>query len=259
MGLHDMVRLLLGASGLASAVLVFRLLRQQAPRCATPVADVLAIVVPGGGLTLEGKPLAWVRERLREAARLYKERKAAGEPCIIATLSGGTPHKPMPLDPQSHFQVYEAEGNARCLIRDFGVAPEDVFEENWSLDTIANAYMLRTVHTDVVGWRRMVIVNNAYHMPRTRAIFDAMFALEPVCGKYELSYVEVSNDGVPHDTLEARQKREAKSLEGFRKTIAGIQTMSQMHSFLFRDHLAYASKRLVKDREPVDSAVLGSY
>merc|ERR1711976_1081123 len=99
----------------------------------------------------------------------------------------------MPINPLSGFQVYEAEGNAQCLIREFGVEAEHVFEENWSLDTIANAYMLRAVHTDVSAWRHLVIVNNEFHMKRTQAIFEAVFSLEPVpsFGQYELTFVEV--------------------------------------------------------------------
>eukprot|EP00440_Ansanella_granifera_P031020 gb/GFBE01033684.1/.p1 GENE.gb/GFBE01033684.1/~~gb/GFBE01033684.1/.p1 ORF type:complete len:167 (+),score=27.71 gb/GFBE01033684.1/:1-501(+) len=166
----------------------------------------------------------------------------------------------MPRDPTSGFQVFEAEANARCLIREFAVAPEDVFEENWSLDTIANAYMLRTGHTDAAGWSRLLVVNNAFHMPRTRAIFEKVFSLTPLpIGRYSLDFVEVPDEGVPADVLASRKEREAKSLEGFRKTSAAMSTMRQMHSFLFRDHMAYASKRLLKDREPVDPTVAASY
>ncbi|CAJ1417655.1 unnamed protein product, partial [Effrenium voratum] len=65
--------------------------------------------------------------------------------------------------------------------------------------------------------------------------------------------------GVAPDVLEGRKAREAKSLASFRKTTAGMTTMQQMHAFLFEDHLAYASKRLLKDRERVDPVVAGSY
>ena len=55
------------------------------------------------------------------------------------------------------------------------------------------------------------------------------------------------------------QEREAKSLEGFKKTVASITTMRQMHFFLFSKHMAYASKRLLKDRDPVDPKTLQTY
>jgi len=198
---------------------------------------------------------------LEEAAKLYNAKRLSGEKVRVVALSGGTPHKPMPIDPKSGFQVYEAEGNARCLIRDFGVPANDVFEENWSLDTIGNAYMLRAVFTDVAGWQRLIIVNNEFHMGRTRAIFDKVFGLLPVpiFGAYNLEYVEVPNDGVEGEALASRKEREAKSTAGFKRNTANLKTLQQMHTFLFSDHLAYASKRLLKDREPVDPKALQTY
>jgi len=230
-------------------------------RSQSKLSEVVAIIVPGGGLTLECKPTAWVRRRLEEAAKIYKTRTSAGETCVIVVLSGGTPHKPMPIDPESGFQVYEAEGNARSLIHDFGVDASDIFEENWSLDTIANAYMLRTSHTDVAGWRSLVIVNNEFHMRRTQAIFEEVFRLPPLpaAGSYDLSFVTVPNEGLAGEVLTARKQREAKSLEGFKKTMAAIKTLPEMHRFLFSEHMAYSSKRLHKKREPVDPKALTTY
>jgi len=221
----------------------------------------LAIVVPGGGLTLEGLPAPWVRPRLSEAARLYAERQASHEPAVVVTLSAGTPHKPMPVNARSGFQVYEAEASARLLIRELGVRPEDVFEEDWSLDTVGNAYMLRAMHTEVAGWRDICVVTNEFHMPRTRAIFEKVFALAPVpaLGHYNLTFVEVPNDGVPADALAARKARESQSLAGFWNNTARMQSMRDIHRFLFQKHMAYASSRLLKDREPVDPSALSTY
>jgi len=221
----------------------------------------VVIVVPGGGLTPEGKPVPWVQKRLEKAASLYAECPRRGDRCIIATLSGGTPHKPMPTDPKSGYQVFEAEGNAQHLIRALGVPAEDVYEENWSLDTIANAFMFRAIHTDVAGWRRLVVVNNEFHMPRTRLIFEKVFGLPPVpaAGSYELEFVEVPDVGLEPEALQARKEREARSAEGFKKNSAQICSMRQMHDFIFSTHMAYSSKRLLVDREPVDPKVLASY
>lgn len=246
------------AGGAVAAYLAAWALKHQPP---LPAAPATLVVVPGGGLTLEGAPTPWVRRRLQEAAKIYKEHIKAGEACNIVLLSGGTPHKPMPIDPKSKFQVYEGEGNARALIRDFQVSPEHVFEENWSLDTIGNAFLLRTIHTDVVGWNRLIVVNNEFHMLRTRAIFDKVFSLhpQPAFGAYKLKFVEVPNDGVEGEVLTSRKEREAKSTVAFAKNTASVTTMREMHKFLFVDHMAYASKRLLKDREPVDPKALQTY
>ncbi|CAK9081452.1 unnamed protein product [Durusdinium trenchii] len=220
----------------------------------------LVVVVPGGGLTLDGLPTKWVQRRLQEAARVYFEQQKAGRKVQVVLLSGGTTHKPMPRDPHSGFQVYEAEGGARWLIREHKVPPEDVFEENWSLDTIANAFMLRTTHTDPAGWTKLLVINNAFHMPRTKEIFIKVFGLPPLPnGQYSLDFLEVPDEGVEPDALESRRAREAKSLASFRQRSASISSMQQMHAFLFTEHMAYSSKRLLKDREPVDPKVAESY
>ena len=46
-----------------------------------------------------------------------------------------------------------------------------------SLDTIGNAFFLRTIHTDVLGVRRLLLITNKWHMARAMAIFEAVFAL----------------------------------------------------------------------------------
>eukprot|EP00439_Symbiodinium_sp_Y106_P070415 s2371_g12.t1 len=247
--------LLYGSIG-GALILLLKMISNEEAQDASPHL----VVVPGGGLTAEGSPPPWVRRRLQEAASLYFTYVRSGQRAAVIMLSAGTPHKPMPRDPRSGFQVLEAEANARCLIRDFNVPSQDVFEESWSLDTIGNAYMLRTTHTDIAGWRRLTIISNQFHMPRIRAIFDKVFSLSPLPSRhYSLHYREVPNDGMAQDVLEGRQAREAKSIENFRTTTAAMTTLQHMHAFLFQEHLAYSSKRLLKDREPIDSVVAGSY
>eukprot|EP00434_Breviolum_minutum_P032493 symbB.v1.2.028733.t1/scaffold3013.1/size65374/3 len=237
----------------------------------------LVVVVPGGGLTRDGLPSLWVRRRLVEAADVYFDRTKSGEKVVVVTLSGGTPHKPMPLDPHSGYQVYEAEvlvaakmldvvklrqceASARWLVREHKVPAQDIYEENWSLDTIANAFFLRTTHTDPAGWNRLLVISNAFHMPRTREIFLKVFDLPPLQnGKYSLDFREVPDEGVEPAVLESRRAREAKSLANFREKSISIASMQQMHDFLFQEHMAYASKRLMKDREPVDPIIADSY
>lgn len=256
-------RHVLGVAALAAGVgFGVLLVARERSRAAfeAPVEHVV-VVVPGGGLTHDGNPTAWVRERLEKAAAIYTAQRSAGKECYVVTLSGGTPHKPMPTDPQSGYQVFEAEANARHLIRNLSVPAEDIFEENWSLDTVANAYMLRSTHTEVAGWRRLVVVNNEFHMERTRLIFEKVFSLDPqpAFGSYDVEFVVVPDTGVEGEILAARREREANSARGFRENTVDISTMRQMHSFLFRDHMAYAAKRLLQDRKPVDPRTLATY
>jgi uncharacterized SAM-binding protein YcdF (DUF218 family) len=138
-----------GVFGLRSAALSMK--------GASDATDVDAIVVLGGGLTSEGLPPPWQQARCRLAAERYAEVIAAGQtpPPAVVTLSGGTPWKPPPGDARG-FPITEAASSARYLAS-LGVPYEHLFEEGFSLDTIGNAYFLRTMHTDVAGWRRLEV------------------------------------------------------------------------------------------------------
>ena len=67
--------------------------------------------------------------------------------------------------------------------------------------------------------RRCSIVTSAFHMPRSRAIFERCFALAGDslygdCSHFQLDFHAVRDEGAfPEDVLAARHQREAKSLE----------------------------------------------
>ncbi len=53
-------------------------------------------------------------------------------------------------------------------------------------------------------------------MPRTKAIFDWIFALDTVNGPgltYDITYATASDDGLPADLIKARIQREQNSLK----------------------------------------------
>mmetsp|Transcript_3604 Transcript_3604/g.5617 ORF Transcript_3604/g.5617 Transcript_3604/m.5617 type:complete len:202 (+) Transcript_3604:97-702(+) len=95
--------------------------------------DRVLIVILGGGLTSSGDVPAHTLLRVEHAYELYQTMK---EDALFVTLSGGTPHKPNPLDARG-FPVWEATAAARKLIS-LGVPTEQVLEENFSLDTVGN-------------------------------------------------------------------------------------------------------------------------
>jgi len=219
-----------------------------------------AIIVPAGGQA-EGGPPPHVAARLEQAAHLYVE-SAYPKPYIITT-AWGTPHKPCPHD-VAGFERHEAQDNARFLI-DRGVPASHILEESVSLETVGNAYFARVLHTETRGLRRLAVVNNHFHMPRAQAVFEHVFRVPPTAGEpdtaYELDFVSV-DDRLSEDVLEIRRQKEAGALPRFAP--GGVwqlatPTLRAMHEWLFQENTAYATKRLLEERKPLDPALLKSY
>lgn len=97
------------------------------------------VVILGGGVTSTGGVPEHTQRRLDIAYKLYQE---LGPTALFMPLSGGTPHKPNPLDAQG-FPVWEATAAAQKLI-EMGVPPEQILEESFSLDTIGNVSITST-------------------------------------------------------------------------------------------------------------------
>ncbi len=57
-----------------------------------------------------------------------------------------------------------------------GVNDNQILKEVASYDTIGNAYFAATIHAIPAMWRSLGIVTSAFHMPRSRAIFETVFA-----------------------------------------------------------------------------------
>ena len=145
-----------------------------APFDPPPAGGYHAILLPAGGQSESGPP-PHVLARLERAVHLY-EMSPEPKPYVITT-AWGTPHKPCPHD-AAGFERHEAQDNAKYLMT-HGVDPSRILEESVSLETVGNAYFARVLHTDVRALRRLVVINNHFHMPRTRAVFGHVFRLPP--------------------------------------------------------------------------------
>jgi uncharacterized SAM-binding protein YcdF (DUF218 family) len=225
--------------------------------------DLTLLVIPGGGQTDEGKVPLHTQLRLDRAVEIY--RLSDSRNIIFVTLSGGTPHKPNPID-KDGFPIFEATSASRRLI-EMGIPADHIWEENFSLDTIGNAYFLRTIHTDVVAnIQKIVIITNDWHMDRTRDIFNYIFALPKYrihgikSKKYSLFYETVGSALEP-TSLQSRKVKEKASLLSFQEdTKHEFACMLDLHQWIFTKHSAYASSRHSKPRPKVnDAALLKSY
>ena len=204
-----------------------------------------AILIPGGGVRAAGVLPAWVRCRLDRAIHLY-----AGQ--YIIPLSAGTTHRPPPLDPNG-FPIHESAAAARYLIEG-GIPADRILTETHSYDTIGNAYFARVIHTDPQHLRRLHIITSDFHLPRTQALFEWIYALDPPAQPYALTFEPVTDPSMPPEVLAARQHREHQSLVSVKKLIPSISTLADLHHWLFTAHAAYNSTREAFDNPSLDQS-----
>ena len=192
-----------------------------------------AVIIPGGGLESSGYPRAWVIARLDAALSLRHNCS------YFIVLSRGTTRRPPPTD-RTGFPVDECVSSAKYLMTK-GIEPERILQDSWSLDTIGNAYFARNMIAHPLMLKKLCVVTSAFHMNRTRAIFNWVFTLER--GEFTLDYCVSSNEGLSNDELEARCSKEDASLDTLvAKTIPRINSLSLLAKFLLTEHTAYKAR-----------------
>jgi hypothetical protein len=209
-----------------------------------PEYDV--IVIPSGGLQPDGTPHPWVRARLDKAFELRDSTQ------YFVSTSAWTVHKPPIMDSRG-FPVTEAQAGSDYLLAK-GIRPDRLLNEAFSLDTIGNAYFLRTVHIDPLGLRKMLVITSNFHMKKTQWIFEKIFALEPYQG-YELSFLSTP-DNMDSETLALRMAHEKRALDRTKADLEEIGSLQQFHHWLYQKHGAY-SNCLKPDN--VEGKVVDSY
>ena len=136
-----------------------------------------AILVLGGGVPSSiCNPPEYVKSRCEAAARVflstlqsrsastatdYIEQTASNDsaPAVLC-LSAGTAHLPQ-LMSSNGLPIWESTASAAYILNTYPYIPSSkIFAETTSYDTISNAFYSRTSFTDVVGWRRLLIVTN---------------------------------------------------------------------------------------------------
>lgn len=206
------------------------------------------ILIPGGGLLNDGSLPPWTIARLEYALSLKNECR------WFLLLSGGTVHKPPPVDADG-FPLFESRELAKHLVR-AGIKPDRILTEISSYDTIGNAYFARMLFTEPLNLNKLLVITSDFHIPRTKAIFEWVFRLPPISFKYHLDFESTLNEGLSSQALAARIQREKISLENLRKTIQDVNTLDKFISWLYTEHTAYATD---KPSKPLSDDELKSY
>jgi uncharacterized SAM-binding protein YcdF (DUF218 family) len=226
------------------------------------VESLDAIIVLGGGVPESiDHPPVYVEKRCDDAIDIFHMRQ---NQVPILCLSAGTAHLPQLLGSDG-LPVWESTASASYLLNK-GIPSHFVYVETTSYDTIGNAYYTRTTHTDINGWRKLLIITNEFHMDRTIAIFDWIFlscsgitnegppkkrkgnkSNNQSSNQYELFYLDSPNVGLSSEAVHARKEREAASARTVREKLAPTRTtLKDVYQFLTQDHALYTAQKLVE-------------
>jgi len=209
--------------------------------------DYDAIIIPGAGGPRNGlDPMnslpEWITRKLDLLCQVYNNE------CLvpILLLSAGTAHKAGELDINGR---NSSESISMALyLETNGINPENMIIENTSFDTVGNAYFLRTMHTDIRNWKKLLVLVNEFHEPRLKLIFDWIFHLPNLnehqenFAKYEIqTWVLPDSACSDSETLHSRFLKERESYLSMQQRINDLQlkNLSEFHAWLFREHNLY--------------------
>jgi uncharacterized SAM-binding protein YcdF (DUF218 family) len=218
----------------------------------------------------------------RERKRLSNALTPASTPTAVdhieyyLSLSAGSAHVGTMLD-HLGFPIFESTASAAYLSHRWRIPSTLLLIETSSYDTIGNAFWARTSHIDVRGWSDLLIITSSFHMDRTKQIFDWVFALpsdaaaqtvqktvettEPhtdsehttmrksTVGRFRLTYVEASDEGLSPEMIKTRREKEQKSLETVKELEQQIRTLPALHHWLSTKHDLYAPARFLSGEE----------
>lgn len=219
------------------------------------VQSLDAILVLGGGRPKSiDHPPVFVEKRCDDALEVVSRRHSHSQALRtkdqlpILCLSAGTAHVPQLLSADG-LPIWESTACAAYLSNKnsatHSINPYSIYVETTSYDTIGNAYFARTTHTEINGWRKLLVITNEFHMSRSQKIFDWIYFVDTPTVPYELYYLQSPNVGMASQVITARKEREASSSELVDFLSKEYTTLKQVYKFLTRHHALYTATKLV--------------
>jgi len=231
-----------------------------------------AILILGGGApTSLSAPPVYVQNRCDAAVKVaeiaangaddWSEEGVARVIPNILCLSAGTAHVPQAMSLDG-LPIWEATASAAYILERYPNFPEEkIFAESTSYDTISNAFFARTSHTDVAGWRNILIVTSQFHMDRTKSIFDWVFQAPGLDGimpesLYRLSYLATENIGLSDEALLSRMEHEKKGAASVKRLSVQYPSLKDIWLFLVSKHDFYSASKLVAKTKKANATPL---
>jgi uncharacterized SAM-binding protein YcdF (DUF218 family) len=144
--------------------------------------DVI-IVLGGGAPTTIDEPPTYVQQRCDDAAKvlqLYNNNNNNQNNKVVLpvlALSAGTAHLPQLISTKNGLPIWESTSSVAYLHKVHSIPYNTMFVETTSYDTIGNAYFTRTCHTDINGWRKLLIITNKVNTNIKTKIFFFEFLI----------------------------------------------------------------------------------
>lgn len=198
--------------------------------------NLSAIIILGPGQFPDGTMLPWGKVRIDVA---YQKFLNIEYPTYII-LSGGK---------KSHI-TSEASVMRDFIQKHYPEMNKTLLLEELSTDTLQNAFFTKVIHIDPLEIKKLIIITNSFHMPRTKQIFTNLFN-----SSYCLEFLEAANPEVSEKVIENQKIIEEAIISFNEKKLfcKDINTnLKTVHSLIFNINpdIILAYRNLIEKLQP---------
>lgn len=121
-----------------------------------------------------------------------------------------------------------------------GVSKKNILTEQFSHDTIGNAYLSKLIHIDVLKPNKLTVVTSQFHMDRVKLIFNWIYFELYESLELSIEYVTASNPNFTKTQEKAILDREVNSIKNLNRLRNDINNLNKFHYWFFHEHEAYS-------------------